>query len=151
MNVNREGGRLRHISPQRTKCSGLIIDVMFTALRSDLMSYFQNQRYARTVYESTDFSAKKHLYILIRFLSNSKNEIYTGFLGLILVGDIFFNSRLNHEVSSLSRKPRPWSVANQLHGQRTGAFSWRPVLRPFQEDIPIPTRPYPDLRTWTAV
>ena len=22
----------------------------------------------------------------------------------------------------------PWSVANRLHGQRTGAFSWRPVL-----------------------
>ena len=22
----------------------------------------------------------------------------------------------------------PWSAANRLHGQRTGAFSWRPVL-----------------------
>ena len=22
----------------------------------------------------------------------------------------------------------PWSTANRLHGQRTGAFSWRPVL-----------------------
>ena len=42
----------------------------------------------------------------------------------------------------------PWRAANRLHGQRTGAFSWSPVLRPFQEDQPIPARPYPELRTW---
>ena len=43
------------------------------------------------------------------------------------------------------------SVANRLHGQRSGAFAWRPLLRPFHEDRPIPTRPYPELRTWLAV
>ena len=37
----------------------------------------------------------------------------------------------------------PWSVANWLHGQQTGAFSWRPMLRQFQEDRPIPARPKP--------
>ena len=45
----------------------------------------------------------------------------------------------------------PWSVANRLNGRRTGAFSWRPVLRPCQENRPIPTRPNPELRTWMAV
>ena len=45
----------------------------------------------------------------------------------------------------------PWSVANRLHGQRTGDFLWRPMLRLFQEDQPIPARPYPELRTWMAV
>ena len=40
----------------------------------------------------------------------------------------------------------PLNVANRLHGQPTGAFSWRPVLRPFQED-----QPYSEQRTWTAV
>ena len=45
----------------------------------------------------------------------------------------------------------PWSAANRLPGQRTGAFSWRPVLRPFQEDRPIPTRPYPEQRTCMMV
>ena len=38
-----------------------------------------------------------------------------------------------------------WSVANRLHRQRTGDFSWRPVLR-YQEDRPFPARPYPELR-----
>ena len=42
----------------------------------------------------------------------------------------------------------PWNVANRLHEQRTGALSWRPVLRPSKEHRPIPTRPYLELRTW---
>ena len=36
----------------------------------------------------------------------------------------------------------PWSVANRLNGQQTGAFKWHPMPRPFQEDQPIPARPY---------
>ena len=36
--------------------------------------------------------------------------------------------------SQLCVRGAPWSVAYRLHGQRFGAFSWRPVLRPFQED-----------------
>ena len=41
-----------------------------------------------------------------------------------------------------------WRV---LHGQRIGAFSLRPLMRPYQEDRPIPTRHNPEMRTWTAV
>ena len=33
------------------------------------------------------------------------------------------------------------NTANRLYGQRIGAFLWCPVLWPFQEDRPIPTRP----------
>ena len=44
----------------------------------------------------------------------------------------------------------PRRVANRLHGQRTGAISWRPVLRPIQEDRPIPTRHYPEMLTMKA-
>ena len=40
----------------------------------------------------------------------------------------------------------PLSVADRLNGQQTGVFSWRPVFRSFQEDRPIPPRPYPELR-----
>ena len=29
----------------------------------------------------------------------------------------------------------PWSAANRLHGQRTGAFSWRPVLGLFRKTV----------------
>ena len=46
----------------------------------------------------------------------------------------------------------PWSADNRQHGQQTGAFfSWRPVPRPFQEDLPIPARCCPEQSTWTAV
>ena len=51
----------------------------------------------------------------------------------------------------MSERGAPWSEANRLHGQRTAAFSWRPVLRSFLEDRPITARPYPELRTWTVV
>ena len=43
------------------------------------------------------------------------------------------------------------SAANRLRGQRTGAFLWRPVLRPLQEARPIPARFYPELCTWMVV
>ena len=32
------------------------------------------------------------------------------------------------QTSRESVRGAPWSAANRLHGQRTGAFSWRPVL-----------------------
>ena len=44
-----------------------------------------------------------------------------------------------------------WSAANCLHGQRTGAFLWRPVLWPFLENQTIPALPLPQLCTWVAV
>ena len=45
----------------------------------------------------------------------------------------------------------PSSAADYLHGQRTWAFLWRPVLRPSQEHRPILSRPYPELHTRMAV
>ena len=39
------------------------------------------------------------------------------------------------------------SAANRLNGHRTVAFSWRPVLRPSQENLIFPSRAYPELRT----
>ena len=35
--------------------------------------------------------------------------------------------------SPTTKSLRPWSAANRLHGQRTGAFSWRPVLGLFRK------------------
>ena len=57
------------------------------------------------------------------------------------------------QLPSLHRRVRgaPWRATNRLHGQRTGAFSWRPMLRPLQEHRPIPARPYPELRTLMVV
>ena len=52
---------------------------------------------------------------------------------------------------------RLWSTmkysqpANQQHGQPTGAFSWRPVLRLSPEHRPMLTRTYPELRTCEGV
>ena len=50
-----------------------------------------------------------------------------------------------------SSKQRGLVFMCRMHGQHTGAFSWSPVLRPTQEDRLIPTRLYPELRTWMAV
>ena len=35
---------------------------------------------------------------------------------------------LSHALQPIRVRGAPWSAANRLHGQRTGAFSWRPVL-----------------------
>ena len=45
----------------------------------------------------------------------------------------------------------PWSAANRQHGQRTGAFSWLPVIWPSQKDRPIPVQPCQEMFTWKAV
>ena len=64
---------------------------------------------------------------------------------------ILWSLRCLNSSTISSVRGAPWTAANRLHGQRTRAFSWRPVLRPFQEDRPIPARPYPGLCNWMVV
>ena len=39
-----------------------------------------------------------------------------------------YQSLANGLYNNIMVRGAPWSAANRLHGQRTGAFSWRPVL-----------------------
>jgi len=54
-------------------------------VKIDLIDDFQNKKYAIILDESTDISTQKHLRMLVRFLSDKRNEIVTGFIGLIPV------------------------------------------------------------------
>ena len=80
---------------------------------------------------------------------SKSSEITTGQLRQNDVEQIIGRTSINNNINSA--RGAPWSAANRLHGQRSGAFLWRPVLRPFQEDRPIPARPHPELVTWTAM
>nr|XP_047144818.1 SCAN domain-containing protein 3-like [Hydra vulgaris] len=79
------GSLLEHVKIHRTKCMGLIKNVISPSLRDDVVEDFKNKKYALIIDESTDISADKHLCILARFFSVLKNEIVTKFMGLILV------------------------------------------------------------------
>ena len=57
---------------------------------------------------------------------------------------------MNGDVSNNVRGA-PWRAADWTHGQRTVAFQQLPLLMPFQEDQPIPARPFPAMCTWKAV
>ena len=48
-------------------------------------------------------------------------------------------------VRRLCVRGAPWSPVNRLHGQRIGAYSWRPVLGLFHEERSILARLYPEL------
>ncbi|CAG5133498.1 unnamed protein product, partial [Candidula unifasciata] len=95
MRAHGQGSTLEHIQLHRTKCSCLIKNIIWPALKDDLIEDFRNKKYAIIIVESTDVSTQKHLCIIVRFFSDRKNEIFTGFLALISLqvatGENIFN------------------------------------------------------------
>jgi hypothetical protein len=79
------GSALQYIKLHRSKCACLIKNIISPALKTDLIDDFQNKKYAIILDESTDISTQKHLFTLVRFLSDKGKEIVTGFIGLIPV------------------------------------------------------------------
>ena len=69
------GSLLENVKIHRTKCMGLIKNVISPSLRDDVVEDFKNKKY----------SANNHLCILVHFFSVLKNETVTKFMGLILV------------------------------------------------------------------
>jgi hypothetical protein len=88
-------GILEHVKIYRSKCACLIKNIILPALRTDLIDDFQNKKYAISTDEYTDISTRKHLCMLIEFVSDRRKEIATGFIGLIPVqeatGEKMFN------------------------------------------------------------
>jgi len=78
----------------RSKCACLIKNIISPALKTDLIVDFKNKKYAIILDESTDISTQKKI-VYIRFLSDKRKEIVTGFVGLIAVqvatGEKIFN------------------------------------------------------------
>ena len=66
----------------RTKCSGLIKNLLSPCISAEIMEDFQDAKYALIIDESTDCSSQKHLCILIRYFSRKSNKIVTRFLCL---------------------------------------------------------------------
>jgi hypothetical protein len=89
------GSTMEHIKLHRSKCACLIKKHNSPAVKTDLIDDFQNKKYAIILDESTDISTQKHLCMLVRFLSDKRKEIVTGFIGLIPVqeatGEKIFN------------------------------------------------------------
>jgi hypothetical protein len=79
------GSTLEHIKLHRSKCACLIKNIISPALKTDLIDDFQNKQYTIILDESTSISTQKHLCMLVRFLSDKRKEIVTGFIGLIPV------------------------------------------------------------------
>ena len=76
---------MEHIQLHRSKCSCLIRNIILPALKTDLIDGFQNKKYAIILDESTDISTQKDLCMLLRFVSDKRNEIVIGFIALIPV------------------------------------------------------------------
>jgi hypothetical protein len=79
------GSTLERIKLHRSKCACLIKNIISAAVKTDLIDDFQNKKHAIILDESTDISTQKHLCMLVRFLSDSRKETVTGFIGIIPV------------------------------------------------------------------
>jgi len=85
------GSTLELIDLHRNKCACLIRNIILPALKTDLIDDFQNKKYAIITDESTDISAEKHLCMVVRFLSDRRKKLVTGYIGLILVQKKMFS------------------------------------------------------------
>ena len=61
----------------RTRCVGLIRNVISPALKEDMKKDIKDKWFALIVYESTDISVQKYLSVLVRYFSDKKLAITT--------------------------------------------------------------------------
>jgi hypothetical protein len=77
-----------------TEATEVSVNIILPAPKTDLIDDFQNKKYV-IILESTEISTQKHLCTLVRFLSDKRKEIVTGFISLIPVqeatGEKIFN------------------------------------------------------------
>ena len=113
---------MEHIKLHRSKCACLIKDIISPALKTDLIDDFQNKKYAIIIDESTGIPTQKHLCILVRFLSDRRKEIVTGFICLIpfqeATGEKIFNV-IDEEIKSCDQ-----SLGNCIGLQQMVLQTW---------------------------
>jgi hypothetical protein len=85
MTAHGHGSTLQYKKLHRCECAHLIKSIISPALKTDLIDDFQNKKYAIFLNENIDISTQKHLCMLVRFLSDKRVEMLTGFIGLIQV------------------------------------------------------------------
>ena len=77
------GGVWENTKLHRTKCVGLIRNVISLALKEDMEKDIKDKRFALIVDESTYISVQKYLCVLVRYFSDKKLAITTELLGLV--------------------------------------------------------------------
>ena len=66
----------------RTKCSGLIKNVIGPSLKNEMIGDLKSKNFALSIDEATDVSVHKTLCMVVRYVSDTKNAIATRLLGL---------------------------------------------------------------------
>ena len=69
----------------RTKCIGLIRNVISPALKENIKKDIKDKRFALIIDDSTDISVQKYLCVLVRYFSDKKLGITTELPGLVLL------------------------------------------------------------------
>jgi len=110
---------MEHIELHRSKCACLNKNIISPALKTDLIGGFQNNKYAIIIDESTDISTQKHLCMLVRFLSDRRKEIVTGFIDLIPVQEAAGEKIFNLFDEEIKRSDQ--SLANCIGFTKDGA------------------------------
>ena len=82
---NGSGSNVGEINLHRTKCCRLIDFVVAPSLKKELKHDLKEKKYSILLGELTDRSSAKHLYVSIRYFSETKNVIESALLGLIPV------------------------------------------------------------------
>jgi len=67
---NSQGSVMGKMKLHRTKCAGLIKNVIAPQLKEELISDLKDKYYSLIIDESTDVSTEKHLCLMVRFVSN---------------------------------------------------------------------------------
>jgi len=115
------GSTLEHIELHRSKCACLIRNIISPALKTDPIDDFQNKKYAIITDESTDISTEKHLCMLVRFLSDRRKKIVTGYIDLILVQEKMFNL-IDEGIKDVARVLQiAWVLQQMVHHTWLGA------------------------------
>ena len=74
-----------HLSMHRTKCTGLIKNLIGPCLLQELLNDVGESFYSLIIDESTDISQEKLLAVCIRYFSKSNCKIISSFLGLVIL------------------------------------------------------------------
>jgi hypothetical protein len=100
--VKRHGEKstLSDIKLHRTKCTGIIKNIIAASFIEELKNDLEGKKYVLLIDESTDIATQKHLCIVVRYLNN--DIIKTSFLGLIPVTETTGEAIFKHITDELA-------------------------------------------------
>lgn len=85
--IKKMGPGLETLRLHRTKCSGLIKNVIAPALLHDLINKLKNVRFSVLIDESTDCTINNYMCICVKYFDNDQEKVVTNFLALVQLED----------------------------------------------------------------